>query len=196
MPGVTTIHLARHGQSDWNAEARWQGHADRPLTELGRRQATELANRLAAVPLDSVYSSDLRRAQETATAVAAPRGLSVRALPELREIDVGSWSGLTRAEAEERFPEAFRRWADGGHGWEDGETYEGMTSRVLDAILRIAAEHPDGSVLVVSHGGPIRAVHAVALGIDLAAHRRVRPVEPNARLSRLAVEDGRIARLD
>jgi broad specificity phosphatase PhoE len=193
---VTTVHLARHGQSDWNAEARWQGHADRPLTELGRRQARELANRLAAVPLAAVYSSDLERARATADAVAAPRGLGVAALPELREIDVGSWSGLTRAEAEERFPDAYRRWADGGQGWDDGETYEHMTGRVVRAVLGIGARHPGESVLVVAHGGPIRALHATALGIDLAAHRQIRPVEPNARLSRLAVSDGRLEVLD
>jgi broad specificity phosphatase PhoE len=193
---VTTVHLARHGQSDWNAEARWQGHADRPLTGLGRRQAAELAGRLDGVPLAAVYSSDLERARATAEIVAGPRGLVVAALPELREIDVGSWSGLTRAEAEERFPAAYRRWAEGGRGWDDGETYEEMTERVVQAVVGIGARHPGESVLVVAHGGPIRALHATALGIDVAAHRGLRPVEPNARLSRLGVVDGRLSVLD
>ena len=189
---MTTVYLARHGESDWNAEARWQGHADRPLTALGRRQAAELAERLAGVPIAAVYSSDLRRARDTADAVAAARGLPVRTMPGLREIDVGSWSGLTRAEAEERFPYAYRRWVDGGHGWDDGETYEDMTRRVLAAVLGIATGHPGDTVLVVAHGGPIRALHAVALDMDVAAHRRVRPVEPNARLSRVTVENGQL----
>ena len=193
---MTSVYLARHGQSDWNAAGRWQGHADRPLTALGLRQATELAEELAGVPLDAVYSSDLRRARETAEAVAAPRGLTVVALRELREVDVGSWSGLNRAEAKERFPQEFRRWADGGHGWDDGETYEHMAARVVAAVRRIAAGHPAGTLLVVSHGGPIRALHAVAAGLDVSEHRRLTPVEPNARLSRIAVEDARIARLD
>jgi broad specificity phosphatase PhoE len=193
---VTTVYLARHGQSDWNAELRWQGYADRPLTELGRQQAAELARQLAEVPLDAVYSSDLLRARETAEAVASPHGLVVQALPELREIDVGSWSGITRAEAEERFPEAFRRWTGGSHGWEDGETYEDMATRVVAAVLEIAAEHPGGTVLVVSHGGPIRMLHASSLGMGLVAHRRLRPPEPNAQLSRVAVVDGEIRRLD
>jgi broad specificity phosphatase PhoE len=193
---VTTVFLARHGQSDWNAAGRWQGHADRPLTALGLRQAADLAEALAAVTLDAVYSSDLRRARETAEAVAEPRGLAVVVFPELREVDVGSWSGLTRAEAKERFPREFRRWADGGHGWEDGETYERMAERVVEAVLRIAAGHDGGTLLVVAHGGPIRALHAVALGVDVSEHRRLAPVEPNARLTRVAVEDGVIARLD
>ena len=193
---MTTIYLARHGESDWNAELRWQGHADRPLTERGRRQASELADRLADIALAAVYSSDLERARATARIVAEASGLDVVALPELREIDVGSWSGLTRAEAEERFPAAYRRWADGGQGWDDGETYEQMAERVVGAVRRIAAGHAGESVLVVAHGGPIRAVHAVALGLDVSEHRRRQRVEPNARVSRIAVENGEIAKLD
>jgi broad specificity phosphatase PhoE len=193
---VTTVYLARHGQSDWNAAGRWQGHADRPLTALGLRQAADLAEELVRVPLDAVYSSDLRRARETAEAVAAPRGLQVSTVADLREVDVGSWSGLTRAEAMERFPVEFRRWTEGEHGWENGETYERMAERVVGAVRRIAAGHAGESVLVVAHGGPIRAVHAVALGLHVSDHRRLQPVEPNARVSRIAVENGEIAKLD
>jgi broad specificity phosphatase PhoE len=193
---MTTVYLARHGESDWNVERRWQGHADRPLTERGREQAELLAERLADVKLDAVYASDLRRAWETAEAVAVTRGLEVVRLPELREVDVGSWSGCTRDECAERFPEAFARWRQGGSGWDDGESYEEMGERIVEAIRTIAAEHPDGAVLVVSHGGPIRAVHAHALGVDIATHRRTGPVEPNARLSAVSVENGRILRTD
>ena len=192
---MATILLARHGESDWNAELRWQGHADRPLTERGRAQALALAEHLAATPLDAVYASDLRRARETASAVARRQGLDVRIVAELREVDVGSWSGLTREEAEARFPEGFRRWADGRPGWDDGETYEEMSHRVLETVRRIAASHPDGPVLVVAHGGPIRAIHAAALGIDVHAYRQLRPVEPNARLSAVSVVDGNFTEL-
>ena len=193
---MMTVYLARHGESDWNVERRWQGHADRPLTERGREQARTLAERLADVPLDAVYASDLRRAWETAEAVAAPRGLEVVRLRELREVDVGSWSGFTRDECADRFPDAFLRWQEGGSGWDDGESYEDMGVRIVTAVQRLAAEHPDGSILVVSHGGPIRAVHAHALGVDIATHRRTGPVEPNARLSSVSVEDGRFARIE
>jgi broad specificity phosphatase PhoE len=192
---MTTLYLARHGESDWNVERRWQGHTDRPLTDRGREQAGRLAERLADIELDAIYASDLRRAWETAEAVARPRGLEVVRVPELREVHVGSWSGLTRDECAERFPEAFARWQAGGSGWDDGESYEAMGERAVAAILRLAAEHPDGAILVVSHGGPIRAVHAHALGVDIATHRRTGPVEPNARLSAVAVANGRIARL-
>jgi broad specificity phosphatase PhoE len=192
---VTTILIARHGESDWNRERRWQGHADRPLNERGREQARALAERLAHVELDAVYSSDLRRARDTAAVVADRQGLEVQVMPELREVDVGSWSGLTRAEAEERFPDGFRRWRSGFPGWEDGETYDAMTDRVVAAVERIGHENEGGRVLVVSHGGPIRAFHAAALGLDVHAYRRLRPVEPNARLSAVCFVDGRLTEL-
>jgi broad specificity phosphatase PhoE len=192
---VTTILIARHGQSDWNQQRRWQGHADRPLSERGRKQAQALADRLAHIELDAIYSSDLKRARDTAAVVAESQGLELRQLPELREVDVGSWSGLTRAEAEERFPGGFTRWRDGYPGWRDGETYEAMADRVLRAVDRIAVEHEGGRVLVVSHGGPIRAIHAAALGLDVHAYRRLRPVEPNARLSAVCVVDGKLTEL-
>ena len=192
---MTTILIARHGQSDWNVAKRWQGHADRPLTDKGREQARVLADRLAHIELDAVYSSDLRRAHETAAVVAESQSLELRQLQELREVDVGSWSGLTRAEAEKQFPEGFDRWKEGFPGWTDGETYEAMTDRVLGAIRQISGEHDGERVLVVAHGGPIRAIHAAALELDVHAYRRLRPVEPNARLSAVCFVDGRLTEL-
>jgi len=192
---VTTLLLARHGETDWNRAHRWQGHADRPLTDRGRAQAGALAERLADIALDAVYSSDLRRARETAQAVARAHGLDVVELPELREVNVGSWQGLTRDEAETRFPHGFRRWFAGGTGWDDGETYTEMSARVLAAVVRIATDHRGGRVLIVSHGGPIRAIHGAALGMEVEDYRRIRPVEPNARLSAVCVEDGRLTEL-
>jgi broad specificity phosphatase PhoE len=192
---VTIILLARHGESDWNVARRWQGHADRPLTEKGHEQARALAERLKDVQLDAVYSSDLRRAADTAAEVARAQGLEVTHLPELREVDVGSWSGLTRDEAEQRFPDGFARWRQGFPGWDDGESYEAMTDRVLDAVLGVARAHEGNRALVVSHGGPIRAIHAAALGLDVHTYRRLRPVEPNARLSAVCYVDGALTEL-
>jgi broad specificity phosphatase PhoE len=192
---VTIILLARHGQSDWNATRRWQGHADRPLTAKGREQSLALAERLAHIELDGVYSSDLRRAADTARVVAEAQGLALVELPALREVDVGSWSGLTREGAEQRFPEGFSRWRDGFPGWDDGEGYDEMAQRVIGAVIEIALAHEDGRALVVSHGGPIRAIHAAALGLDVHEYRRLRPVEPNARLSAVCYEKGALTEL-
>ena len=105
---VTTILLARHGETEWNREGRWQGWADPSLNDTGRAQARELAEQLRATPFDAVYSSDLRRALETAVILAAPHDLAVVTDADLREIDVGAWSGLTRAEITERFPDGDR----------------------------------------------------------------------------------------
>lgn len=193
---MTTVYLARHAESDWNVENRFQGHSDRPLTDVGREQAAALADALSDISLDAVYSSPLRRALETAEIVAAAKGLEPVQVADLREVDVGGWAGLSRADVESRFPEAFRRWLGGGEGWEGGETYEQMAARVLDAVGRLAESHPNGSILVVSHGGPIRAVHAAAACMDVNAYRRVGRVEPNARLSAVAVEGRAITRID
>ena len=150
---MTTILLARHGETDWNREGRWQGWADPPLNDTGRQQARQLADALRATPFDAVYTSDLRRAHETAEIVAAPHGVPVVADPGLREIDVGSWSGLTRAEFDERFPGSERP---------DGETREEHLGRVLHTVERIARAHSGGRILIVSHGGTMRALRSHA----------------------------------
>jgi broad specificity phosphatase PhoE len=150
---VTTLLIARHGETEWNREERYQGHADPSLNETGRAQAEALAQQLAGQPIDAVYSSDLRRAAETAEIVGARLGLPVEREPGLREIDVGSWQGLTKAQID-------------GRPW-DGETYEEHSGRVLRAVREIAARHPEGRVLVVSHGGSLRRVQAAALGEPL-----------------------------
>ena len=187
---MTTILLARHAETDWNRDRRWQGHADPPLNATGRAQAEELAERLAPTPLDAIYASDLQRAVETANAVARGRGLTVVLDPQLREIDVGEWAGLTTAEIEERYPDGFARHAAGGDGWETGEPHAEMSERVLGAVLRIAAEHPGGRVLCVLHGGTIRALLAAAEGIDLGEYRRTRRGPANGAVATVVAENG------
>src|SRR5215469_12100275 len=105
---MTTLFVARHGQTDWNFEHRWQGHADPPLNATGRAQSVALGESLAGLRIDLVVSSDLRRTSETAELAAARLGLAVELDPRLREVDVGEWSGLTSAQVEERFPEGYR----------------------------------------------------------------------------------------
>ncbi len=148
----TTILLVRHGETDWNRERRVQGHTDRRLNETGLAQALALADELAGERIDAVYASDLARALETARAVAQPLGLPVEVVPELRERDFGTWEGLTDDEILARFPHARAQ------PWGDAETHEELAERVLDALRGIARRHEGGTIVVVSHGGPMRAV--------------------------------------
>ena len=138
-----------------------------------------------------MYSSDLRRAYETALVVAERRGIAVTPVAELREIDVGSWTGLAQDEVKERFPDAYAAVrARTGRGWEGGETYAELVGRVLEAVRRIAREHPHGTVLIVTHSGPIRAVRAHALGLDYAKDRKAAPFVDRLEVSAVTVADG------
>ena len=193
---MTTILLARHGETDWNLEGRFQGWADPPLNATGRAQAVDLSVTLMAEELAAVYSSPLRRAYETAEVVAASHGLEPATVDALREVDVGSWSGLTRAEIEQQFPEQYARWLDYGQGWEDGETYEQMAERVVAALLELASGHDGGRVVAVTHGGPMRAASAFADRVSYEESRRRSPVVGNAAVLEFAVESGALRRLD
>ena len=143
--------LVRHGESTWNADGRWQGQADPPLSELGKRQAVAAAPAVAALGVDVVVSSSLERARRTAE-LLAPGGIDVTVESDLRERNAGEWTGLTRVEIEERFPGslAARR---SPPGFEDDDA---LLARVLPALDRLLARLPaEGVALVVTHGGVI-----------------------------------------
>lgn len=189
--------LARHGETDWNRDGRFQGHADPPLNELGRAQAAELAERLAADGITALYASDLRRARETASIVADRLDLEVSLHPGLREIDVGEFQGLTRDEIDIRWPAAQARFEELGYGWLDGETLDDLSARVVGAVLEIAARHPGEHVLAVGHGGTIRAALAYADGMDIVAHRKVWPgPAANGAIFEVVAEEGALHRVD
>jgi len=154
---MTTLLLARHGETDWNRELRIQGSSDIALNELGRQQAGYLAQELTDVDLDAIYASDLSRASATAAAVAATHGLEVRLDPRLRERSFGSWEGLTREDLD-ALPQ-------GSH--HDGETDDEVRARMLAAVRDIAAAHPGEQVLVVSHGGALNTLWHHALGVRI-----------------------------
>jgi broad specificity phosphatase PhoE len=194
---VTTILIARHGETDWNRQRRFQGHADPPLNELGRQQARELAEALAGSGVTAVYSSPLARARETADIVAAALELPVQTHDALREVDVGSWQGLTRDEVQERFPDGFRRWlVDFSHGWDDGESYDELGRRVIAGLLEVAARHRGQRILVVTHGGPMRAAEAAAADAEYADARRLAGPIGNCAILVFAVESERLRRVD
>lgn len=193
---ATHLVLVRHGETDWNRDNRFQGHADPPLNETGREQAHALATTLGSERFAAVYTSPLRRAAETATIVATPHALEPVTEPALMEVDVGSWSGLTRTEIEARHPDGFARWLEYGHGWDDGETYEELGARVVAGLSDIAARHPNAPVLAVTHGGPIRSALAAADRVPFEEARRSIHVIGNCAVVRLAARDGKLERVD
>ena len=180
---MTTILLARHGETDWNLQRRVQGHSDTPLNNTGRAQALALAETLDDAAFDAVYARDLARALETARIVADRKGLEVKVMPELRERHFGTWEGLTDQEIFSRFPQAKTG------RWGDAETREEMHARVLAALRRIAAQHPGGRVLVVTHGGPVRALH-IECGLD------GRDPIGNCAVFEVRLQDGRFVGID
>jgi probable phosphoglycerate mutase len=148
--------LVRHGESTWNAQSRWQGQADPPLSPLGEQQAEEAAERLAQIAsITAVWTSDLVRARRTAELIASRLDVDrVRDEPRLRERDVGSWSGLTRAEIEERWPGylAARRSPPDFEG--DVE----LLARTRAGLSAAVDGSRTGDVLVVTHGGVVRTI--------------------------------------
>jgi len=154
---MTRLYLARHGETDWNAGGKLQGHTDIPLNDAGRAQASALAARLRDETLASVTTSDLSRARETGVVVASMLGI---ARPEvdgdLRERRFGIFEGLTREECEAHHPDAWRAWVERAEAPPGGEARELVVARVTHAMLRIARRVGDAAALVVSHGGAMR----------------------------------------
>ncbi|MGQ0803683.1 MAG: histidine phosphatase family protein [Actinomycetota bacterium] len=151
---TTRLFLVRHGESTWNADGRWQGHADAPLSALGERQAEAAVAGFSEVP-DAVWTSDLARAARTAELLAAGLGMAPpQTDARLRERDVGEWSGLTRPEIEERWPGylAERR---SPPGWEDDDR---LAQRALAVLRDLAGAAPGTTIVVVTHGGVIRTI--------------------------------------
>ena len=148
--------LVRHGESTWNAQSRWQGQADPPLSPFGERQAEDATVRLAQVAaVTAVWVSDLVRARRTGELIAQRLDLdAVREEPRLRERDVGAWSGLTRAEIEQRWPGylAARRSPP------DFEGDEALLERTRAGLAAVVDGSDSGDVVVVTHGGVIRTI--------------------------------------
>ncbi|MCW2924918.1 MAG: phosphoglycerate mutase [Thermoleophilia bacterium] len=172
MTPPSDLYLVRHGQSTWNAAGRWQGQADPPLSEHGEEQARQLAERFPDAPVTHVVASDLRRAHATALPIAARFGLEVAIDPDLREIDVGTWSGKTRDEIRAEDAPSLERYFQGQVGWTGGETYEDHELRSARAAATLGDLDGDGAVVAVTHGGTLRALVLALLEIDPSSRWR------------------------
>lgn len=174
---MTRVLLIRHGESEWNADGRWQGQADPPLTDLGRLQALHASRKLGAV--DAIVASDLQRAADTAMIIANELGAGPLVLDvDLRERHAGEWQGLTRADIDRAWPgyldppppvegtaeasagPASHVTGTGGPrrrppGWESDES---LVTRATSALVRVHGLVPDGEALAVTHGGLVYAL--------------------------------------
>jgi broad specificity phosphatase PhoE len=160
------FYLARHGETDWNAAARWQGQTDVPLNHVGRGQAVALAERLVGLGLVGIVSSDLGRARETAEIVAAKLAMGIDLYePALRERSLGVFDGLTREECATLHAEAWKAWMDERRPPAGAEGDGALAERVLAALDRVANRIAKAPLLIVSHGGAIRAAIAAATGV-------------------------------
>jgi broad specificity phosphatase PhoE len=174
--------LVRHGETAANVERRFQGqHADQPLTERGMTQAIALSHRLAGQAFGHVYSSDLLRARQTAEMICQGRPLAVVETALLRELDFGSWDGLTYQQARQRDPESW-------HAWETdplksappgGETLAQLADCVRRFVEILHRNHLNETVLLVAHGGPLQVLLATSLGLPPTAYWQLR-IDPGS----------------
>ncbi len=173
IPVSCRVVVIRHGQTAWNAELRLQGHTDIALDGTGQWQAQQLALALASEGIDTIYSSDLQRAHDTALALAQTTGAAVHAQAGLRERHFGFLEGCTYAEIDQRWPTDARWWRQrdavampGG-----GESLLQFSNRCVGTALQLAARHAGGVVALVAHGGVLDCLYRAATGVGLGAPR-------------------------
>ena len=174
---MVRIILARHGRVDWLAPERFRGRAELPLSDLGRRQAQAVARFIAATwKPDAVYTSPLGRCRETGAEIAAPFRLELRPVDGLADIDYGEWQGLTRDEAQERWPDETELWFRTPHiaAIPGGETLAGLLSRTSAALRDILWRHPDQTVVLVGHDSVNRVLLLFALEAPLSRYWHLR----------------------
>ena len=168
---MSRCFLVRHGETEWNAQGRIQGQSDPSLNAAGKRQARRLGLRLASVPFAEASCSDLRRCSETAAGILlGSNDVRLQEMPELREKNFGAWEGLTFREVEARYPDLYRNWLTAGDpsfappgGESDLQLYS-RADTVVDR-LRETRTGSGGNLLVVTHGGTLRALIACLLGL-------------------------------
>jgi 2,3-bisphosphoglycerate-dependent phosphoglycerate mutase len=170
---ATRVIAIRHGETAWNSQARIQGQTDIPLNDKGIWQASRLPEALADEGIEVVYSSDLKRALDTATALAVTNGLSVVVDAGLRERHFGEFEGHSYAEIEARWPSLSERWRrrDADFGPAGGETLAAFYARSVAAATRLIAAHPGQTVVLVTHGGVLDCLYRAATRIGLQAPR-------------------------
>lgn len=189
---MTEMILVRHGETDWNRELRFQGHVDVALNEIGMEQARRLARRLAGETTHHLYVSDLLRAQQTADPVARALGLASVADAALREQCFGHVDGMRVDDIKAQHPQAWEGWLRFHEDFcmPGGESTRQFHARVMDAVARMVAAHPEQTLVVVTHGGVLDMIYRTARSLGLSGPRQ--SDIPNAGLNRVRVHAGGI----
>jgi len=167
--------LVRHGSTIWNAEGKYQGTIDVPLSDKGRREAQMVAERLRNEDIKAVYSSELIRARETAEIIASPHNLPVKVIPELGEINFGDWEGLTAREIKDKYGEdAYRTWLEDpvNANISGGDHITEFAERVVQGFNKVIEAHPEDTVVVATHGGALMVLGCHLHGEDLRCFRK------------------------
>ncbi len=164
------ISAIRHGETDWNAASRVQGHTDIALNARGLAQAARLAQALGGDAPQAIYCSDLRRAQQTAQAIADATGAPLHTAQALRERCFGGFEGQSFQELNERFPEDAKQWRRRVPDWAPpggGESLLAFRARILAAVEQCAATHLGQHIAIVTHGGALDVLYRAATGLGL-----------------------------
>ncbi len=172
---MTRLYLARHGQVENHHEFRYNGHTDVDITELGLKQMNQLADFFTGKKITALYSSDLMRSVKGVEIIGKALTLSFEKLPELRELHLGRWEGLTRSEAIELYPdEAHMNFSDlAKNKLQGGESFQELSTRVLPVIEKIVKAHAGEEVCIIAHGGVNRIILAEAIGMPLENFFRI-----------------------
>jgi len=173
---MTKLLLIRHGQTEWNRGQVFRGRAEMPLSETGVRQAEALARRLSSEHISALYCSPLGRAYHTAELIGAPHRMSPQAVEELTDLDYGEWSGKSRVEVAERWPELLRQWEAEPHlvQMPGGETLEGARHRAAGSVRTLLSRHSGETIAAVSHRVITKLLLCDFLGLGSEAFWRLR----------------------
>jgi len=180
--------LVRHGETEWNAQRRYQGQSDVPLSEVGMQQAELAAERLVDQKIDAIYASDLKRAWKTANIIAEKHNLKIISEPRLRELKFGILEGLTFDQAEAQYPEMVSAWLDDFNNTPEGaEMIQAFNARIISLLEYLRQEHNGQVVLLVGHGGSLSEILRVVLG--LSREKRWHLEMDNASLSEVLIAE-------
>ncbi len=189
---MVEIILARHGETDWNTGEIFRGRADVGLNETGLRQAELLGDYLSGEKIDFIYSSPLKRAVQTAEAIAQPRAVDVNIVQNLIDFDYGEWQGLSHREVKEKYPELYQDWRDTPEQVRipGGESLEEVRSRAIsfveDAVMRCG----EGKIVFVSHRVVNKVLTCSLLGLGNAHFWNIRL--DTGGITRFNCGDGRV----